>query len=110
MVIVQNVFIDTGHAKRCFTKLTFQGSATVFTANQQQIMTVRSYGNCSNFCPPYSVLSTDRNKKRNTTENNWSSLLHCFGKGTFRIHCVIFQAGFGRIFDGLVCLLFYDFV
>jgi hypothetical protein len=69
MIIVQNVFIDTGCAKSCITKLTFQGSATVFTANQKQVMTVRSYGNCSNFCPQYSVLSTDGNKKPNITEN-----------------------------------------
>jgi hypothetical protein len=105
VVIVQNVFIDTGRSKSCFTKLTFQGSATVFTATQQQIMTVRSYRNCSNFCPPYSVVSTDRNKKLNTTENNQSSLLHCLGKETFRTHCIIFQVGFGRIVDGLLVVL-----
>lgn len=93
-----------------YQAFTFQGTATLFTDNQQQIMTVRSYGNCSNFCPSYTVLSTDRNKKSNTTKNNQSSLLHCLGKGTFRTHCIIFQAGFGRIFYGLVCLLFYDFV
>lgn len=110
MVFVQNVFIDTECAKSCLTKLTFQGTTTVFTANQQQIMTVKGYRNCSNFCPPYSVLSTDQNKKLNTTGNDQSSLLHCLGKGTFRTHCIIFQAGFGRIFDGLVCLLFCDFV
>jgi hypothetical protein len=72
---------------------TLQGSAIVFTANQQQ-MTVRSYGNCSNFWP-YSVLPTYQNKKLNTTENNQSSVLHCLGKGAFT-PCIIFQASFEK--------------
>lgn len=93
-----------------YQAFTIQGTAILFTTNQKQIMTVRSYRNCSDFCLPYAVLSIDWNKKPNTTKNNQSSLLRCLGKGTFRIHCIIVQAGFGRIFCGLVCLLFYDFV
>jgi hypothetical protein len=99
MVIVQNVFIDTGHAESCFYQaFTLQGTATLFTINQQQIMTVRSYGNCSDFCPPHTVLSIDRNKKWNTTKNNQRSLLHCLSKGTFRTHCIIFEADFWENF------------
>lgn len=89
---------------------TFQGTATLFTTNQKPVMTVRSYGNCSDLYPPYTVLPIDWNKKLNTAKNNQSSLLRSLGKGTFRTHFIMFQAGFGRICYGLVCLLFYDFV
>lgn len=51
------------------------------------------------------MLLAYQNKKLNTTENNQSSIL---GKGAFT-PCIIFQASFGKMFDGLVCLLFNDF-